>query len=138
MTAGDPPTGQPDYALVVKHLLAGGLAGAASRTVVSPLERTKILLQVQGPGQAAYRGVWPTLRQIWVHEGVLGFFKGNGTNVVRIAPYSAVQFAAYEKYKQVTPSLRPRPAGCVLRLPADWRVRAVAAALVGRALPGDT
>ena len=57
--------------------------------------------QVQGPGQTAYRGVWSTLRQIWVTEGPLGYLKGNGTNVVRIAPYSAVQFAAYEKYKQV-------------------------------------
>jgi len=34
-------------------------------------------------------------------EGIRGYFKGNGTNVVRIAPYSAVQFASYEKYKQV-------------------------------------
>ena len=56
---------------------------------------------MQGPGQTAYRGVWSTLRQIWVNEGPLGYLKGNGTNVVRIAPYSAVQFASYEKYKQV-------------------------------------
>ncbi len=30
-----------------------------------------------------------------------GFFKGNGTNVIRIAPYSAVQFASFEIYKSV-------------------------------------
>lgn len=32
----------------VKHVIAGGVAGAVSRTCVSPLERVKILLQV-GP-----------------------------------------------------------------------------------------
>ena len=31
----------------VKHLVAGGVAGAVSRTAVSPLERLKILYQLQ-------------------------------------------------------------------------------------------
>ena len=30
----------------MKHVIAGGVAGAVSRTCVSPLERVKILLQV--------------------------------------------------------------------------------------------
>lgn len=30
----------------VKHFIAGGVAGAVSRTVVSPLERMKIIFQV--------------------------------------------------------------------------------------------
>ena len=34
-------------------------------------------------------------------EGLRGYFKGNGTNVVRIIPYVAVQFAAYEEFKKV-------------------------------------
>ena len=33
---------------IVKHLIAGGAAGAVSRTIVSPLERMKILFQVNG------------------------------------------------------------------------------------------
>lgn len=40
------------------------------------------------------------LRNMWRTEGVLGMFKGNGTNVVRIFPYSAVQFASYEFSKR--------------------------------------
>lgn len=34
-------------------------------------------------------------------EGLVGYFKGNGTNVIRIVPYMAVQFAAYEEFKKV-------------------------------------
>ena len=32
-------------------------------------------------------------------EGVLSFFKGNGVNVVRIAPFSGFEFFFYEFYK---------------------------------------
>ncbi|KAM3580835.1 hypothetical protein VKS41_006892 [Umbelopsis sp. WA50703] len=83
----------------IKHLVAGGVAGAVSRTAVSPMERMKILFQVQGPEPAAYQGIMPTLMKMWKEEGLMGFLRGNGTNVVRIVPYSATQFAAYEQFK---------------------------------------
>lgn len=86
----------------IKHLAAGGVAGAVSRTAVSPMERMKILFQVQGPEPAAYQGIIPTLTKMWKEEGLMGFLRGNGTNVVRIVPYSATQFAAYEQFKTVS------------------------------------
>ncbi|KAJ2614127.1 hypothetical protein H4S08_001862 [Coemansia sp. RSA 1365] len=85
----------------LKHLIAGGVSGAVSRTVVSPLERMKILFQVQSKGAgSSYNGIIGTLAKIWREEGVSGYMRGNGTNVVRIVPYSAVQFATYEHLKQ--------------------------------------
>ena len=36
---------------------------------------------------------------MWQKEGVYGFFKGNGVNVARIAPFSAFEFFFYEFYK---------------------------------------
>lgn len=84
---------------VVASFLAGGVAGAVSRTVVSPLERMKIIFQVQGPGSASYQGVVPTLAKMWREEGWRGFMRGNGTNCIRIVPYSAVQFSSYTIYK---------------------------------------
>lgn len=84
---------------VVASFLAGGVAGAISRTVVSPLERLKILLQVQSGGSGEYQGTWNALKKIWREEGFKGMMAGNGTNCARIVPYSAVQFGSYNFYK---------------------------------------
>jgi solute carrier family 25 phosphate transporter 23/24/25/41 len=82
--------------------MAGGVAGAVSRTVVSPLERLKILYQIQSAGREEYKlSIWRALKKMWTDEGWRGFMRGNGTNCIRIIPYSAVQFGAYNIYKRV-------------------------------------
>lgn len=87
---------------LVASFFAGGMAGAVSRTVVSPLERLKILLQIQNPGKSEYKmSVWKGLGKMWREEGFRGFMAGNGTNCIRIVPYSAVQFGSYNVYKPV-------------------------------------
>ncbi len=88
---------------IVASFIAGGVAGAVSRTVVSPLERLKILLQVQSTGQTEYKmSIRKALAKIWREEGFRGMMAGNGTNCVRIVPYSAVQFGSYNFYKRVS------------------------------------
>jgi hypothetical protein len=78
-------------------VVAGGLAGAVSKTLTAPLERVKILLQIQGmrvaePGAAPrYRGVWSTLAAVVREEGPRALFKGNGSNVLRIVPVYALK-----------------------------------------------
>lgn len=87
---------------VVASFVAGGVAGAVSRTVVSPLERLKILLQVQSSGRTEYKMSIPkALGKIWREEGFKGMMAGNGVNCIRIVPYSAVQFGSYNFYKKV-------------------------------------
>jgi solute carrier family 25 phosphate transporter 23/24/25/41 len=86
---------------VVASFIAGGVAGAVSRTVVSPLERLKILFQIQNVGRNEYKMSVPkALAKMWRDEGWRGFMAGNGTNCIRIVPYSAVQFSAYNVYKR--------------------------------------
>ncbi|KAF2561475.1 hypothetical protein F2Q70_00016638, partial [Brassica cretica] len=89
----------PSYAVlsICKSLCAGGVAGGVSRTAVAPLERMKILLQVQNPHNIKYSGTVQGLKYIWRTEGLRGLFKGNGTNCARIVPNSAVKFFSYEQ-----------------------------------------
>ena len=82
----------------LRILLAGGIAGAVSRTCTAPLDRLKILRQLQ-VGTTANTTVWSSLKYMYAKEGVPGLFRGNGTNVIKIAPETAIKFLAYERYK---------------------------------------
>ncbi|KAK2748687.1 hypothetical protein FQN57_000268 [Myotisia sp. PD_48] len=94
---------------VAAAFIAGGVAGAVSRTIVSPLERLKILLQIQSVGREEYKlSVGKGLMKMWKEEGWKGFMRGNGTNCIRIVPYSAVQFGSYSIYKK---AFEPSPGG---------------------------
>ena len=46
--------------------------------------------------------------QIYREEGLLAFWKGNGTNVIRVAPYAAAQLSSNDFYKrQLAGTLTP-------------------------------
>ncbi|XXQ32768.1 Calmodulin [Plasmodiophora brassicae] len=78
------------------YLLSGAIAGAVSRTLVSPLIRLKIMMQT---GTDPPKGVVSGLRLMYARDGFRGLFQGNGTNVVRIAPTTALQFFFFETIK---------------------------------------
>eukprot|EP00744_Colponema_vietnamica_P004324 GILI01006478.1.p1 GENE.GILI01006478.1~~GILI01006478.1.p1 ORF type:complete len:329 (-),score=60.81 GILI01006478.1:710-1651(-) len=84
----------------LKLLVAGGLAGTISRTATSPLERLKILRQAEVSSHK-YDTLSGAFIRMWREEGFRGFFKGNFTNIVRIAPHSAVQFYSFDLYKRM-------------------------------------
>ncbi|KAJ5102166.1 mitochondrial carrier protein LEU5 [Penicillium alfredii] len=97
-----------DY--VLRSGLAGGLAGCAAKTVVAPLDRVKILFQASNPQFAKYTGSWnglaSAIRDINRHEGASGLFKGHSATLLRIFPYAAIKFLAYEQIRAVViPSL---------------------------------
>ncbi|ELT87743.1 hypothetical protein CAPTEDRAFT_181015 [Capitella teleta] len=82
-----------------RHLVSGGLAGAVSRSGTAPLDRLKILLQVHGSSQKL--GIVSGFKFMLKEGGVRSMWRGNGVNILRIAPESAVKFAAYEKIKRL-------------------------------------
>lgn len=82
--------------------ICGGTAGALSRTAVSPMERVKVLFQIQGSGsgKSYNKGTLATILQIYREEGYKGLFRGNGINCIRIVPYTAIQYSVYENLKK--------------------------------------
>ncbi|KAJ5497348.1 hypothetical protein N7463_009335 [Penicillium fimorum] len=92
-----------DY--VMRSGIAGGLAGCAAKTVVAPLDRVKILFQASNPQFAKYTGSWTGLaaaiRDIKRTEGFRGLYKGHSVTLLRIFPYAAIKFLAYEQIRAV-------------------------------------
>ncbi|XP_039952739.1 calcium-binding mitochondrial carrier protein SCaMC-3-like [Bactrocera tryoni] len=79
-----------------KHLLAGGIAGAISRTCTAPADRIKVYLQVQTHRTSFMESV----RYLISDGGVLSMWRGNGVNVLKITPESAIKFAVYAESKR--------------------------------------
>lgn len=48
-----------------------------------------------------FLGVFATFKAVLQKEGFLGLYKGNGAMMVRIFPYGAIQFMAFDNYKKV-------------------------------------
>uniref|UniRef100_A0A8C4LYW5 ADP/ATP translocase n=1 Tax=Equus asinus TaxID=9793 RepID=A0A8C4LYW5_EQUAS len=89
-----------------KDFLAGGVAAAISKTAVAPIERVKLLLQVQHASKQItadkqYKGIIDCVVRIPKEQGVLSFWRGNLANVIRYFPTQALNFAFKDKYKQI-------------------------------------
>ncbi|KAL1444306.1 hypothetical protein MTO96_045588 [Rhipicephalus appendiculatus] len=95
-----------DLVSFAKDFVAGGVAAAISKTAVAPIERVKLLLQVQHASQQIteaqrYKGVVDCFVRIPKEQGFLGFWHGNLANVIRYFPTQALNFAFKDKYKQI-------------------------------------
>ncbi|PKU70652.1 calcium-binding mitochondrial carrier protein SCaMC-1-like [Dendrobium catenatum] len=91
------PEGISKHVNASKYLIAGGVAGATSRTSTAPLDRLKVVMQVQTKSSQ----IIPAIKDIWREGRFLGFFRGNGLNVMKVCPESAIKFYAYEALKDL-------------------------------------
>ncbi|KAL1410312.1 hypothetical protein Q8F55_004318 [Vanrija albida] len=93
-----------------RFLVAGGVAGAVSRSVTAPFDRLKVYLitSTSAPPPAAghspfaaAKGLWTAVVKIYqTGGGVKAFWVGNGLNVAKILPESAIKFVSYEQSKR--------------------------------------
>jgi len=88
--------------------MLGGVSGGISKTVVAPIERVKLLLQVQdasaqmsGAGVKKYSSMTNCFSRVYSEQGMLSFWRGNWANVVRYFPTQAMNFACKEKYQKL-------------------------------------
>ena len=86
--------------IIVQKLMCGGTAGAVSKTLIAPLERVKILFQVNSK-EHPYTGVVSSLKKIMTQEGYKGLYRGNFSSVIRVFPYAAIQFVSFDFYQRL-------------------------------------
>ena len=67
----------------------------STRTFVAPLERLKLEYIVRGE----QKNLFELIQEIATSQGLRGFWKGNFVNILRTAPFKAINFYAYDTYK---------------------------------------
>jgi len=107
---------QVEVANGLKLFVAGGASGAVARVFGSPFARIAILMQtntlytdaegMKSPTRIDYReSQWHRFGQLaqflWRSEGVKGFFRGNGVDVLRSIPMLGISYLSYECYKDL-------------------------------------
>ncbi|XP_029905680.1 calcium-binding mitochondrial carrier protein SCaMC-1 [Myripristis murdjan] len=86
-----------------KQLTAGAMAGAVSRTGTAPLDRMKVFMQVHS-SKSNKISLVGGFKQMLKEGGPTSLWRGNGINVLKIAPETAIKFMAYEQYKKLLAS----------------------------------
>ncbi|TGJ79912.1 hypothetical protein E0Z10_g8864 [Xylaria hypoxylon] len=105
------------------YFIAGAVAGGISRTATAPLDRLKVYLLVSTKSDTnvalnaakkgqpilalknAGRPLVAAVSDLYKSGGFRGFFAGNGLNVVKIMPETAIRFGAYEAAKNALAGL---------------------------------
>jgi solute carrier family 25 (adenine nucleotide translocator) protein 4/5/6/31 len=90
----------------MKDLALGGVSGGISKTIVAPIERVKLLLQVQDANSQIaadkrYKGIVDCFVRVSKEQGVVSLWRGNLANVIRYFPTQALNFAFKDKYKKI-------------------------------------
>ncbi|CAH0730825.1 unnamed protein product, partial [Brenthis ino] len=98
----EPPTRKQlsGTVVVVTSLVAGAAAGAIAKTVIAPLDRTKINFQTSHIPYS-WKAAVGFLSHSARTEGWAALWRGNSATMARIVPYAAIQFTAHEQWKRL-------------------------------------
>eukprot|EP00934_Nitzschia_sp_Nitz4_P008600 Nitzschia sp. Nitz4//scaffold2_size372955//317031//318366//NITZ4_000464-RA/size372955-snap-gene-0.106-mRNA-1//-1//CDS//3329546901//8590//frame0 len=82
----------------IRNILAGGIAGMIAKSIVAPFDRIKILFQISS-AEFSFQKVPLVALRIIKHEGLGALWKGNTATMIRVFPYSGIQFMVYDRCK---------------------------------------
>eukprot|EP00405_Crypthecodinium_cohnii_P011732 CAMPEP_0206427480 /NCGR_PEP_ID=MMETSP0324_2-20121206/5063_1 /ASSEMBLY_ACC=CAM_ASM_000836 /TAXON_ID=2866 /ORGANISM="Crypthecodinium cohnii, Strain Seligo" /LENGTH=678 /DNA_ID=CAMNT_0053892763 /DNA_START=650 /DNA_END=2686 /DNA_ORIENTATION=+ len=77
-------------------LVVGAMAGAFSKTITAPLDRVRIMFQVNSTRAFSFKGAAETAAQIIRESGPQGLWKGNTATLWRVVPFSGIQFFVWD------------------------------------------
>uniref|UniRef100_A0A6B2LDC8 ADP/ATP translocase n=1 Tax=Arcella intermedia TaxID=1963864 RepID=A0A6B2LDC8_9EUKA len=90
-------------------MLCGASAGAIVKTFVAPIDRLKILYETQTmfttPDKLKYTTITKSIKVVKNESGLVGFWRGNTANLLRVIPNSAIKFSTFDLYKQALKEL---------------------------------
>jgi solute carrier family 25 (adenine nucleotide translocator) protein 4/5/6/31 len=95
-------------------LLIGGISGAVAKTLMSPIERVKILMQTQDSNpkiisgeEKRYAGLGDCFKRVNAEQGFKAFWRGNFVNCLRYAPQQGSALAFNDAIRLITPKYDP-------------------------------
>ena len=97
----------------MSDFMIGGISAAVSKTLVAPIERVKLLLQVQDASASIakenrYNGIGDCFSRVIKEQGFGSLWRGNLANVVRYFPTQALNFAFKDFYKTIFNPYNPK------------------------------
>jgi len=97
----------------IADFMIGGVSAAVSKTIVAPIERVKLLLQVQDASSSIkaedrYNGIGDCFSRVIKEQGFASLWRGNLANVIRYFPTQALNFAFKDFYKKTFNPYNPK------------------------------
>jgi solute carrier family 25 (adenine nucleotide translocator) protein 4/5/6/31 len=105
-------TGPKKKGSFAKDMAIGGTIGAISKTIMSPVERVKILMQTMDSNPKVlsgeiepYKGIGDCFARVKAEQGVGAFWRGNLVNCLRYAPQQGSALAFNDFFKGIFPKV---------------------------------
>ncbi|CAJ0582915.1 unnamed protein product, partial [Mesorhabditis spiculigera] len=95
-----------DAVRFAKDFGAGSVAATIAKTVIAPVERVKLILQLQSAQptlavERRYKGPMDCFIRLPKEQGFLSFWRGNGSNIIRSCAQESFGLAFKELYRKL-------------------------------------
>ncbi|KAI1705866.1 mitochondrial carrier protein [Ditylenchus destructor] len=86
---------------VISSFISGALAAALAKTVIAPLDNTKLAFQISTSKKYSLNAALSFVRDTYHNYGFTALFRGNSAQMARIMPFAAFKFGSFEVYNKL-------------------------------------